>query len=204
MTLSQITQTLGDAIPAENLTGLAGDRGPSFGAQTLGFLTVSNGDTAGLFEVSIGLGTAEDEQDGLPVTMKIADVAGGGAGAGNPLANYDGMLPGHCRTALSFAYARAAQPGEEPNYQPGWPTGGWPDLVRITLTLTLDETPEQPLVFQTAVIPGRIARAARPVPSTTPSPTATPAPQPTPQPTPEPTPEPVLPDATPTQTEDQG
>jgi len=76
------------------------------------------------------------------------------------------LLPEDITPSVRFSYASAGTPGQTPDYRSSWLSSEWPDLIQVSLTLEDRKNPEQPLVFQSAFIPGltvqRDASAASP------------------------------------------
>lgn len=59
---------------------------------------------------------------------------------------------------LSFRYATEAKPGQAIAYVDQLESAEWPRLVEITLRVDLPDSPDQPILLQTAVMPGRVNR----------------------------------------------
>jgi prepilin-type N-terminal cleavage/methylation domain-containing protein len=66
------------------------------------------------------------------------------------------LLPDDVTPLIRFSYASAGKPGQTPDYPSSWPAGQWPDLVQVTLTLVDRKKTGQPMIFQSAFMPGLV------------------------------------------------
>jgi type II secretory pathway pseudopilin PulG len=152
------------AVPPENLTALSNPAGvnPIFGADRLSLVVYDEAEGGFLNQWTVKPRGAGDAARDEPILewRPIAETVGGQESRGKE----DRLLKaikGDWHAEMRFAYARAAAPGGEPDYQDTFPGGEWPDLVRITIRAETTAPGRGVIEMTTAAIPGGLAASRR-------------------------------------------
>jgi Tfp pilus assembly protein PilV len=204
--LLRVSRLVAGAVAPQNLGALTKPVGvnPIFSRRQLSVVTYDQESGVSLNQVTVKPSGSAETPTAAPVIAShpVAETLG----KQTALAREDSLISltkTDYRTQITFAYARAGRPGEEPQYQDDWPADQWPDLVRITIRAESRAPGERPIELSTAVIPGGLTGTpGRPPVTQTPvPPTPTPVPKPavtqtpvpaTPTPAPAPGPKPAV------------
>jgi prepilin-type N-terminal cleavage/methylation domain-containing protein len=159
-------RTLEKAIAPSNLTGASASKAsPVFKRQGMTVYALDAGgerlervviDAPAAAPATAAAATPSSVRAASPclLTRSAVDASGGAQSASQPIFGAND-IPGY-RLELSFAYANAPDPGQEPAWRDDWPAGQWPDLALIRARAVSRVAGARAVELVTAVVPGGV------------------------------------------------
>jgi type II secretory pathway pseudopilin PulG len=165
-----VAKALQEAVAPSDLTGASAPKAaPVFKRRHVTVYSLDAGETGPLDRLDIGAEAgdrATSSSAGAAVPCLLTHcVVNAAAGKQNDIQPVLGNasepvfgsndIPGY-RLELSFAYAKASDPGQEPAWRDDWPAGQWPDLALVRARAVPRVAGGRAVELVTAVIPGGV------------------------------------------------